>query len=118
MEDIGGEWESDHQRKVNVIGAQSGHVKTAGANRIRLLMYVNGWGTQATKDEMEMRQMITVTLQLSRETKNTYKYDAISDDAAVRTVYVQKESIPDYVPDKIILRVDRAAENDKESEGP
>lgn len=35
---------------------------------------------------------IKVRLQLSRETKNTYKYDA-RGDAAIRTVYVQKDAV-------------------------
>ena len=46
---------------------------------------------------------IRVRLELSRTTKNTYKYDALGD-AAVRTIYLQKDAVTgDSPPGRIDL---------------
>ena len=41
---------------------------------------------------------IEVRLKLARTTKNTFKYDAEGEDAAVRTLYVQKSAVPGDEP--------------------
>ena len=33
---------------------------------------------------------ITITFKLSRETKNTYRYDAVDENAPVGNIYIQK----------------------------
>ena len=40
-------------------------------------------------------QSITVSFLLERETKGTYVYTAVSDDSAIRTIYLQKEALGD-----------------------
>ena len=51
---------------------------------------------------------IKVRLELSRTTKNTYKYDA-KGDAAVRTVYLQKDAVTgDAPPREIVLTLTEA----------
>ena len=37
---------------------------------------------------------ITVTIRLTRETKNTYRYDSVDDDAPVSNLYIQKKPCP------------------------
>ena len=36
---------------------------------------------------------ITVVLKLTRETKNTYRYDAADEDALVGNIYIQKKAM-------------------------
>ncbi len=48
---------------------------------------------------------ITVALKLTRETKNTYRYDAVDDDAPVGNIYVQKKAMPSGVPQELELRL-------------
>ena len=45
---------------------------------------------------------IRVRLELSSTTKNTYKYDAVQGDAAVRTLYVQQEAVTGEDPPQAI----------------
>ena len=53
----------------------------------------------------EMPLIIRVRMSFVRETKNTYRFDAISRDAAVRSVYVLKEFMPAGAPDAILVLV-------------
>ena len=46
---------------------------------------------------------IRVRLELSRTTKNTYKYDAVQGDAAVRSLYVQQEAVTGEDPPRAII---------------
>ena len=48
---------------------------------------------------------ITVTIKLSKETKNTYRYDAVDDDAAVTSLYIQKKALPNGAPPELELRL-------------
>ena len=45
---------------------------------------------------------IEVRLKFTRTTKNTFKYDAEGEDAAVRSLYVQKDAVPDGNPPDMI----------------
>ena len=40
---------------------------------------------------MEATEPITITIKLSKETKNTYRYDAVEEYAAVSNLYIQKK---------------------------
>ena len=48
---------------------------------------------------------ITVVLKLTRETKNTYRYDAADDDAPVGNIYVQKKAMPGAAPPELELQL-------------
>ena len=48
---------------------------------------------------------ITVVLNLTRETKNTYRYDAADEDAPVGNIYVQKKAMPGGAPPELELRL-------------
>ena len=37
---------------------------------------------------------ITVTMNLSKETKGSYRYDAVEDAAPIRDVYIHKPGLP------------------------
>ena len=51
--------------------------------------------------------MITVTLQHSKSTKNTHRYDAVDEDASISSVYIKKTAFQGSTPPaKITLRVD------------
>ena len=54
---------------------------------------------------MSTDQPITITVKLSRETKNTYRYDAVDEDAPVGNIYVQKKALPDGAPPQLELRL-------------
>lgn len=54
---------------------------------------------------MQATTPITVVLKLTRETKNTYRYDAASDDAAVANIYIQKKAMPGGAPPELELRL-------------
>ena len=43
---------------------------------------------------MQANAEITVVLKLTRETKNTYRYDAADEDAPVGNIYIQKKAMP------------------------
>ena len=43
---------------------------------------------------MQATQPIIVTIRLSKETKNTYRYDAVEEDAPVSNLYIQKKALP------------------------
>ena len=47
---------------------------------------------------MRVNAPITITVKLSRETKNTYRYDAVDEDAPVGNIYVQKKARPGGAP--------------------
>ena len=47
---------------------------------------------------------ITVVLKLTRETKNTYRYDAADDDAPVGNIYIQKKAMPGAAPPELDLQ--------------
>ena len=44
-----------------------------------------------------------IRLTLSRETKNTYKYDDSSGKAGIRTLYIQKDAFPGEPPPQVIV---------------
>ncbi len=54
---------------------------------------------------MQTTTPITVVLKLTRETKNTYRYDAADDDAAVGNIYIQKKAMPSGAPPELELRL-------------
>ena len=54
---------------------------------------------------MSANEPITITVKLSRETKNTYHYDAIDDDAPVSNIYIQKKALPDGAPPQLELQL-------------
>ena len=48
---------------------------------------------------------IAITLKLTRETKNTYRYDAVDEDAAVGNIYIQKKALPGGTPPQLELQL-------------
>ena len=52
---------------------------------------------------MEATEPITITIKLSKETKNTYRYDAVEEDAAV--LYIQKKALPGGAPPELEIRL-------------
>ena len=53
---------------------------------------------------MESTEPITITIKLSKETKNTYRYDAVEEDAAVSDLYIQKKAPPGGAPPELEIR--------------
>lgn len=52
---------------------------------------------------------ITVTLEKSKETKGTYRFDSPNPDAAITSVYVRKSAFNgNAVPKRIVLTVAEA----------
>ena len=47
---------------------------------------------------MSTNKPIIITVKLSRETKNTYRYDAVDEDAPVSNLYIQKKALPGGAP--------------------
>lgn len=54
---------------------------------------------------MQANDAITVVLKLTRETKNTYRYDAADEDAAVGNIYIQKKAMPGAAPRELELQL-------------
>lgn len=54
---------------------------------------------------MQEATPITVVLKLTRETKNTYRYDAADDDAPVGNIYIQKKAMPGAAPPELELQL-------------
>ncbi len=54
---------------------------------------------------MQENTLITVVLKLTRETKNTYRYDASEEDAPVGNIYIQKKAMPGGAPPELELRL-------------
>ena len=52
---------------------------------------------------------IRVRLELSKTTKNTYRYDTQQEDAAVKSLYIQKNALAEQDPPGAII-VTAAAE--------
>ena len=52
-----------------------------------------------------MATKLTVKMSLDKETKNTVRYNADDDDAAVRSVYINKPALPDQRPATITLNI-------------
>lgn len=53
---------------------------------------------------------IKITLVWTKETKGTHRYDApVADEAAIRTLYVPKASLPSPRPDRITVTVESDA---------
>ncbi len=51
--------------------------------------------------------MIKVTLTKARETKNTFRYEADKDDAAIQVLYIEKAAFNGKAsPDKITVTVE------------
>ena len=48
---------------------------------------------------------ITVTIRLTKETKNTYRYDSVDDDAPVSNLYIQKKALPNGAPRELEVRL-------------
>lgn len=51
---------------------------------------------------------ITVTLEKSKETKGTYRFDSPNPDAAITSLYVKKSAFDGAVPKRIVLTVAEA----------
>ena len=49
--------------------------------------------------------LFSVTMRLARDTKNTFYYDAIHDDAAMKSSYIQKSEIGSDPPEVIEVTV-------------
>ena len=54
---------------------------------------------------MQATQPITVTIRLSKETKNTYRYDAVEEDAPVSNLYIQKKALPGGAPPELEIQL-------------
>lgn len=54
---------------------------------------------------MSTTTFITVTLSLSKETKNTYRYDATDGEAPVSNLYVRKEALGNAAPAKLVVQI-------------
>ena len=54
---------------------------------------------------MNANQPIIITVKLSRETKNTYRYDAIDEDVPVGNIYIQKKALPGGAPPELELQL-------------
>ena len=54
---------------------------------------------------MRVNAPITITVKLSRETKNTYRYDAVDEDAPVGNIYVQKKALTGGAPPQMKLQL-------------
>ena len=54
---------------------------------------------------MQETQQVTVVLKLTRETKNTYRYDAAEEDAPVGNIYIQKKAMPSGAPPELELQL-------------
>ena len=54
---------------------------------------------------MQANDAITVVLKLTRETKNTYRYDAADEDAPVGNIYIQKKAMPGSAPPELELQL-------------
>ena len=48
---------------------------------------------------------IGITVKLTRETKNTYRYDAVDEDAPVGNIYIQKNALPGGAPPQLELQL-------------
>ena len=55
--------------------------------------------------KMQQTTPITITLKMTRETKNTYRYDAIDEDAPVGNIYIQKKALPGGAPSQLELQL-------------
>ena len=54
---------------------------------------------------MSTDKPITIIVKLSRETKNTYRYDAVDEDAPVGNIYIQKKALPGGAPPQLELQL-------------
>ena len=54
---------------------------------------------------MSTDKPITIIVKLSRETKNTYRYDAVDEDAPVGNIYIQKKALPGGAPPQLKLQL-------------
>lgn len=54
---------------------------------------------------MTTNKPITITVRLTRETKNTYRYDAIDENAPVSNIYIQKKALPGGAPPQLELQL-------------
>ncbi len=54
---------------------------------------------------MSVDEPITITVKLTRETKNTYRYDAVDEDAPVGNIYIQKKALPGGDPPQLELQL-------------
>ena len=54
---------------------------------------------------MQANDAITVVLKLTRETKNTYRYDSADEDAPVGNIYIQKKAMPSGAPPELELEL-------------
>lgn len=55
--------------------------------------------TQAASD------IVTVTLALNRETKNTYRFDDPAEDSVLPSLYVKKSAFPKGAPESVTVTV-------------
>ena len=49
--------------------------------------------------------LVTVNLNLNRETKNTFRYDDPNEDSPVPSVYVKKAALKDGAPESITVTI-------------
>ncbi len=54
---------------------------------------------------MQATQPIIVTIRLSKETKNTCRYDAVEEDAPVSNLYIQKKALPGGAPPELEIQL-------------
>ena len=54
---------------------------------------------------MSANESIIITVKLSRETENTYRYDAVDEDAPVSNIYIQKKGLPSGAPPQLDLQL-------------
>ncbi len=54
---------------------------------------------------MQETKRVTVVLKLTRETKNTYRYDAADEDPAVSNIYIQKKAMLGGAPPELELHL-------------
>ena len=47
----------------------------------------------------------TIHMTLYKSTKGTHVYEAIDDDAGIRTIYIKKSALPPIPPTDIVVKV-------------
>jgi len=49
---------------------------------------------------------IKIPMKINEEKKHSVRYDAIDNDAAIRTTYIMKTSLPSKIPQYIIIKLE------------
>jgi len=59
-----------------------------------------------------MREMITLTIpmKINSEKKHSVRYDAVDNTAGITSVYVMRSSLPNKIPQTLIVKVEMETE--------